>query len=139
MLDTAPERNIGVERITIESGNMNGEPCLRGLPIKFWDVYQDLGFHGMTEDKVLQKYPELEPEDLAAVREYAVHLIKMRTHDEFTARAILPKERLRHGPIYKGSQRQVQERHDCPLECSRELLLPLAREVRAVEWPAARR
>ena len=67
---------MAIERITIEPGNMGGQPCIRGLPIKFWDLYRDLALHGMTEDEVLQKYPELEPDDLAAVREFAANLIK---------------------------------------------------------------
>jgi len=96
-----------IERITIEPGNMAGQPCIRGLPIKFWDVYRDLAFHGLCEDEVLQKYAELEREDLAAVREYAVHLINTRTHDEFTGRPILPKDRLQHGRYYKGRCRNA--------------------------------
>ena len=78
------------------------KPCIRDLRIKFWDVYRDLAFHGMSDDEVLRRFPDLEPEDLAAVREYAVHLIKSRTHDEFIGRAILPKDRLKHGAFYKG-------------------------------------
>ena len=93
-----------VERITIEPGDISGQPCIRGLPIKFWDVYRDLALRGMTDDDILQKYPELEREreDLTAVREYAVHLVKTRSHDEFTGRPILPKDRLQHGAYYKG-------------------------------------
>lgn len=93
---------VPIERITIEPDTMDGQPCIRGLRIKFLDVYRDLAFHGMAQDEIFRKYPELEKEDLAAVREYAVHLIKTRTHDEFTGRRILPKEQLRHGAFYKG-------------------------------------
>jgi hypothetical protein len=56
---------------------------------------------------VLTNYPGLEPDDLAAVREYAVHLVKSRTHDEFTGRPILPKNQLRHGAFYKGRCRNA--------------------------------
>ena len=86
---------------------MGGQPCIRGLPIKFWDLYRDLALHGMTEDEVLQKYPELEPDDLAAVREFAANLIKKRTHDEITGRRILSKDRLVHGRYYKGRCRNA--------------------------------
>jgi uncharacterized protein (DUF433 family) len=96
-----------IERIAIDPGKIGGQPCIRGLPIKFWNVYRDLAFHGMTDDEVLQKYPELEQEDLVAVREYAVYLIQTRTHDEFTGRLILPKDRLQHGAYYKGRCRHA--------------------------------
>jgi uncharacterized protein (DUF433 family) len=98
---------MGIERITIETGNLNGQPCIRGLPIRFWDVYRDLMSYEKTDSDVLQKYPDLEPEDLAAVREYAVHLIKTRTHDEFSGRPILPKDLLVHGHFYKGRCRNA--------------------------------
>ena len=92
-----------MERIVTESG----QPRIRGTQIKFWDVYRDLAFHGMTEAEVLQKYPALEPDDLAAMPEYADRLIKARTHDEITGRPILPKDRLVHGRYYKGRCRNA--------------------------------
>ena len=36
---------MGVQRITVESGNMGGQAYIRNLRIKFWDVYRDLAFH----------------------------------------------------------------------------------------------
>jgi uncharacterized protein (DUF433 family) len=98
---------MSIERITINPSNIEGQPSIRNSGIKFWDVYRDLSFHGMTDHEVLRKYPALEPEDLAAVREYAVHLIQSRSHDEFTGRPILPKDQLRHGAIYKGRCRNA--------------------------------
>ncbi|HLG94732.1 MAG TPA: DUF433 domain-containing protein [Bryobacteraceae bacterium] len=95
---------MGIERIT---ANLDGQPVIRGLAIKFWDVYRDLALHGMTAREVIRKYPDLEPEDIGAVREYAVHLVKSRTHDEFTGRPILPKDRLVHGRYYKGRCRNT--------------------------------
>jgi hypothetical protein len=62
----------------------------------------------VTDDEVLRKYPALEAEDLDAVREYAVHIIKSRAHDEFTGRAILPRDQLRHGALYKGRCRNAK-------------------------------
>lgn len=61
----------------------------------------------MSEAEVLRTHTGLEPEDIAAVREHAVHLIKTRTHDEFTGRPILPKDRLRHGAYFKGRCRNA--------------------------------
>ena len=98
---------MAIERITIEPGNMNGQPCIRGLPITFWNLYRDLASKGLTDAEVLLRHQELEPADLEAVREYAVHLIKTRTHDEITGRAILPKDLLVHGGYYKGRCRNA--------------------------------
>jgi uncharacterized protein (DUF433 family) len=97
---------MAIERITIEPGNMHGQACVRGLPITFWNPYRELA-QGLTDAEVLLKHPELELADLEAVREYAVHLIKTRTHDEFTGRAILPKNLLVHGGYYKGRCRNA--------------------------------
>ncbi|MGD0670385.1 MAG: DUF433 domain-containing protein [Bryobacteraceae bacterium] len=103
----ARDGKMPMERITIAPGDMGGQPCIRDLQIKFWDVYRDLAFRGMTADSVLQRYPQLEREDLSAVREYAVHLIQSRTHDEFTGRPILSKEALKEGHYYKGRCRNA--------------------------------
>ena len=80
-----------MDRITIEPGQRSN-PRIRGTPITVWDVYRALSLPGMTDSEVLSKYPELEPEDLAAVREFAAKSIESRTHDEFTGRPILPRE-----------------------------------------------
>src|ERR1700730_14183694 len=89
------------ERITIESG----KPCIRGIPVI--DIYRILAFERMTEDELLRERPELIPEDLLAVREYAVAEIKNRTHDEFTGRPILPRDQLNHERYYKGRCRNA--------------------------------
>ncbi len=70
-------------------------------------MYNDLSFHGLPESEVLQKYPGLELEDIAAVREYAVYVIKSRTHDEMTGRRILPKQALKNGAYYRGRCRNA--------------------------------
>ena len=58
------------DRITIEPGKRSGQPCIRGLRISVSDVLGWLAA-GMTEQQILDDYPELEIEDIAAVREYA--------------------------------------------------------------------
>ncbi len=98
---------MAIERITVEQRNMDGRPCIRGLFVKFWDVYRDLTLRTMTEDEVLRKYSDLEPEDIPAVLEYATQIIKTRTHDEFSGRPILPRDRLAHGRYYKGRCRNA--------------------------------
>jgi uncharacterized protein (DUF433 family) len=60
-------------RITIEQGKRSGQPCIRGLRITVWDVLGWLGA-GMSEDKILKDYPELEEEDFRAVYDYAARV-----------------------------------------------------------------
>jgi uncharacterized protein (DUF433 family) len=57
-------------RITIEPGKRSGQPCVRGLRITVWDVLNWLAA-GMTEQQILDDYPELEPDDFHAVYEFA--------------------------------------------------------------------
>lgn len=61
------------DRITIEAGKRSGQPCLRGLRITVWDVLSWLAA-GMTEQEILDGYPELEPADFLAVYEFAARM-----------------------------------------------------------------
>jgi uncharacterized protein (DUF433 family) len=61
--------------ITIESGKRSGQPCIRGLRITVWDVLGWLAA-GMTEDEILDDYPELKKDDFRAVYEYAARVGK---------------------------------------------------------------
>ena len=61
--------------ITIEPGKRLGQPCVRGLRITVWDVLNWLA-GGMTEEEILEDYPELEKEDFLAIYEYAARLGK---------------------------------------------------------------
>ena len=60
-------------RITIEPGKRSGQPCIRGLRITVWDVLNWLAA-GMTEQQILDDYPELEPDDFRAVYEFAAKM-----------------------------------------------------------------
>jgi len=60
-------------RITIEPGKRSGQPCIRGLRITVWDVLNWLAA-GMTEQQILDDYPELAPDDFRAVYEFAAKL-----------------------------------------------------------------
>ena len=60
-------------RITIEPGKRSGQPCIRGLRITVWDVLNWLAA-GMTEQQILDDYPELEIEDFRAVYEFAARM-----------------------------------------------------------------
>jgi len=57
----------------MELGKRSGQPCVRGLRITVWDVLNWLA-GGMTEEEILEDYPELEKEDFHAVYEYAARL-----------------------------------------------------------------
>ena len=65
-------------RITIEPGKRDGRPCIRGLRIAVGDVLEYLA-SGMSEDEILDDFPDLERDDIraalafAAEREKKVH------------------------------------------------------------------
>ena len=53
------------EIITIEPGKRNDKPCIRGMRITVQDVFECLA-GGMTEDQILEDFPELTWEDIHA-------------------------------------------------------------------------
>jgi uncharacterized protein (DUF433 family) len=59
-------------RITINSEQRSGQPCIRGFRITVWDVL-DLLASDMNEDEILADYPYLERADFRAVYAYASH------------------------------------------------------------------
>ena len=61
------------DRITIEAGKRSGQPCVRGLRITVWDVLSWLAA-GMSEEEILDDYPELESADFRAVYEFAARM-----------------------------------------------------------------
>ena len=60
-------------RITTEPGKRAGQPCVRGLRITVWDVLSWLAA-GMTEQQILDDYPELAPDDFRALYEFAARM-----------------------------------------------------------------
>ena len=62
-------------RITIEPGKRSGQPCVRGLRITVWDVLSWLAA-GMSEQEILDDYPELQSDDFRAVYEFAAQMGK---------------------------------------------------------------
>jgi uncharacterized protein (DUF433 family) len=64
---------IMTARIRIEPGKRSGQPCVRGLRITVWDVLSWLAA-GMTEQEILDDYPELEADDFPAVYDFAAHM-----------------------------------------------------------------
>jgi uncharacterized protein (DUF433 family) len=57
-------------RITIDPDKRGGKPCLRGLRITVYDVLDYLA-GGMTEDQILEDFPDLERDDIRAALAFA--------------------------------------------------------------------
>lgn len=56
--------------ITLEPGKRGGRPCIRGLRISVYDVLSMLS-SGMSQEEVLEDFPELTSQDIMAVLAYA--------------------------------------------------------------------
>lgn len=56
--------------ITIEPNKRGGKPCVRGLRITVYEVLEYLASE-MTEEEILQDFPDLTREDLKACIAYA--------------------------------------------------------------------
>jgi uncharacterized protein (DUF433 family) len=56
--------------ITVESGKRGGQPCIRGLRITVYDVLDYLA-SGMTNEQILQDFPDLTEEDIRACLAFA--------------------------------------------------------------------
>ncbi len=56
--------------ITIEPGKRSGKPCIRGLRITVSDVLEYLA-SGMTQEEILEDFPELTRDDIHAVLAFA--------------------------------------------------------------------
>ena len=57
-------------RITIEPGKRGGKPCIRGMRITVYDVLEYLA-SGMSEQEVLDDFPDLVPDDIRACLSFA--------------------------------------------------------------------
>ena len=56
--------------ITIEPGKRSGQPCIRGLRMTVQDVLEYLA-GGMSEEEILDEFPDLTREDIRACLAYA--------------------------------------------------------------------
>jgi uncharacterized protein (DUF433 family) len=59
-------RRRATARITIDPANRSGQPCIRNLRITVKDILEYLA-GGMTEQEILEQFPELEHADFAAI------------------------------------------------------------------------
>ena len=60
------------DRITISPDRRSGQPCIRGMRITVKDILEYLA-GGMTQEQILEDFPELEPEDFTACFAFAAH------------------------------------------------------------------
>jgi uncharacterized protein (DUF433 family) len=58
------------DRITIDSSQCNGRPCIRGMRIRVQDVLELL-VSGASNEEILEEYPYLELDDIKAALHYA--------------------------------------------------------------------
>jgi len=70
------------ERITLEPGKRGGKPCVRSMRITVYDVLGWLAA-GMSENQILEDFPELTHEDIQACLAFAAdrerHLAVLRS------------------------------------------------------------
>lgn len=71
-----------MNRITLEPGKRGGRPCIRGLRITVSDLLSMLS-SGMTQQDILDDFPELTKEDILSVSAFAAD----REHQVFSLRA----------------------------------------------------
>ena len=72
------------DRITIEPGKLNGQPCIRGLRLTVRRVLEAVGHYGSREE-LRADYPELEDEDIRQAISYAAAMLGDETVDLKTA------------------------------------------------------
>lgn len=65
------------DRITVDPRQMGGVPCLRRLRIPVATVVGMVA-DGMSEDAILQAYPDLEREDIREALRYAAAALQER-------------------------------------------------------------
>ena len=64
-------------RITVNSAQMGGVPCIRGLRIPVATVV-GMAAEGMTAQEILAAYPSLELEDVREALRYAAEAVRER-------------------------------------------------------------
>jgi len=63
--------------ITVDPDQMSGVPCIRGLRIPVATVVSMVA-EGLTDDEILETYPDLELEDLREALKYAAEALQER-------------------------------------------------------------
>jgi uncharacterized protein (DUF433 family) len=68
---------MSFERITVTPDQMGGVPCIRGLRIPVATAVEMVA-EGMSDDEILQAYPDLERDDIRAALHYAAAAVRER-------------------------------------------------------------
>jgi uncharacterized protein (DUF433 family) len=63
-------RRLTIYRLTIDPNKRSGKPCVRGLRITVYEVLEYLASN-MTEEEILDDFPDLTREDLKACIAFA--------------------------------------------------------------------
>ena len=69
-----------LDRITVEPGKMNGQPCIRGMRITVRRVVLAVAAYG-TGEALRKAYPDLEDEDVRQALEYAAANLEDRVEE----------------------------------------------------------
>jgi uncharacterized protein (DUF433 family) len=77
-------RSLRKSGITIDQAICHGKPVVRGLRYPV-EMILDLLSSGMSQEDILGDYPDLEPDDILAVRQYAAHLTPPESTKPFSA------------------------------------------------------
>lgn len=72
------------DRITIEPGKMNGQPCIRGMRLTVRRVLEALSAYDSREE-LRADYPDLEEEDIRQALGYAAAMLADETVEMKTA------------------------------------------------------
>jgi uncharacterized protein (DUF433 family) len=68
---------VKFRRITVDPGQMDGVPCIRGLRIPVATVVGMVADR-MTEEDILTAYPDLEREDVPEALQFAAEAVRER-------------------------------------------------------------
>ena len=68
--------------ISIEPDKRGGKPCIRGMRITVYDILEYLA-SGMTEEEILDDFPELKKEDIRASLQFAADRERKLTKSPF--------------------------------------------------------
>lgn len=70
---------LGFDRITFDPHVMGGRACIRGMRITV-SLVLNLVADGMSEEEIIEAYPDLDSEDIAQSLKYAAWLAEERVH-----------------------------------------------------------
>lgn len=69
-----------LDRITIEPGKMDGQPCIRGMRLTVRRVVEIVADY-TDRDEIRKDYPDLEDEDIHQALLYAAAAVEDRTEE----------------------------------------------------------